>query len=710
MRGGFRAIWGLAAALVFLLVTEGLRAQWKAEGSGPFRYDDPQNWVDGVISDKITNDPGFEQTIEFTTDRKMPDGLLLRREAPPGGRVLALHFKGRNAADTVAESRTLTLGGPVTVDFGRTNDQTAFFGENDPINFGFEGKPAVFDLTTGNSHIQVRGVISGRGLIVRGGGPQRGGGGRLSLIGKQGIGGRVSLEGANLYLFGTASLADIESISLSGRSTLSLQGDEGGLMDVLPDGAPIVCSGETEIRLLGGKNALSESIGKVFFVQNGLELWASGQENAGAQLLLADLVRVSDGILIVGYEKPDAASRVKVQNDAPILNALVGGRGGEGSTTASILPWARGHGGGNLIATAGFLTYSRDLGFRELNKRDEYVGDPNASNPTNNVRISTETLNLLQPRRINSLYLDFADDGGQNTLDLSSNTLTVASGALSMAKVGQITNGMLTTGSALPLVITGPVYMNARLAGTGGLVYFGGRYPDLRLGSAENTLTGDYVITYGALRLGDTENIPDSVTVRLHGNAELVVDGSESITGLAGNGRVRMATRGRSILMLGRCEGFADHLIVGAGGELRPGDISKGRPGTGELTLWPEGDPNGKGGLEFEDGTLYIDLAGSSHDALIFGSEDKHANVEGGILRVNLLEGYRPKVGAKWEIIKGTAPAEGSGFEAIMDATGKGYRYAASPVGNNWVVEVIGVPDESPELGVMPSSSKNGSR
>ena len=67
-------------------------------------------------------------------------------------------------------------------------------------------------------------------------------------------------------------------------------------------------------------------------------------------------------------------------------------------------------------------------------------------------------------------------------------------------------------------------------------------------------------------------------------------------------------------------------------------------------------------------------------------------------------------MGAKWEIIKGTAPAEGSGFEAIMDATGKGYRYAASPVGNNWVVEVIGVPDESPELGVMPSSSKNGSR
>ena len=36
--------------------------------------------------------------------------------------------------------------------------------------------------------------------------------------------------------------------------------------------------------------------------------------------------------------------------------------------------------------------------------------------------------------------------------------------------------------------------MNANLAGTDGLIYFGGRYPELRLGSNENTLTGDYVV------------------------------------------------------------------------------------------------------------------------------------------------------------------------------------------------------------------------
>jgi len=65
-------------------------------------------------------------------------------------------------------------------------------------------------------------------------------------------------------------------------------------------------------------------------------------------------------------------------------------------------------------------------------------------------------------------------------------------------------------------------------------------------------------------------------------------------------------------------------------------------------------------------------------------------------LSVNLLDGYRPRVGAKWEIIKGTAPATGQGFESIQDATGKGYRYSAKPVGNNWVLEVVSAPTATP--------------
>ena len=268
----------------------------------------------------------------------------------------------------------------------------------------------------------------------------------------------------------------------------------------------------------------------------------------------------------------------------------------------------------------------------------------------------------------------------------------MTSGAISAASESYVSNGSITTGNNRPLIINGPIYMNASLEGTGGLIYFGGRFPDLRLGSTENTLTGDYVIVYGALRLGDAENIPDSVTVRLNRIAELVVDGSESISGLAGSGRVRFATQGRSVLMLGRCEGSANRVVVGQEGEIHPGDRAKGRPAPGTLFLWHPDDAKEYGSLDFEDGTLVVDLAQATHDAVVLESENKSANVVGGTLRVNLLGGYQPKLGTRWEIIKGTAPATGEGFETIADATGKGYKYSAKPDGNNWVLELIGKP------------------
>jgi hypothetical protein len=234
--------------------------------------------------------------------------------------------------------------------------------------------------------------------------------------------------------------------------------------------------------------------------------------------------------------------------------------------------------------------------------------------------------------------------------------------------------------------------LNARLEGTGGLIYFGGRYPELKLGGAENSLTGDYVVAYGAIRLGDSENIPDTVTVRLQKGTELVVDGVESLSGLAGNGRVRFATRGQSALVLGRSEGMANQLVVGQDGEIHPGDLSPQEPAAGSLLVWHPEDFKDAGSVEFQDGTLFIDLAAESNDALILDSDNKAANVNGGILSVNLLNGYKPKPGATWKIIIATAPATGQGFEQIEDATGQGYEYSAKPIGNNWVLELVAAP------------------
>ena len=685
------AIPRIAAVMVSLFLIENSRAQWTATGPGPFRYDDVANWEHGAINDQITNNPGAGQTIDFTSDRTMPNGLLIKQPLASSERHYSLMFRARDADDSTGGPRTLTLGGPIVVDFGNTGDLTTFFGDDAPLNLNFNNAPAVFEMLTGNSHAEIRGsILNARGLIVKGGG------GRVFLSGMDlNVTGHVSVERAWLGLNGGAALPEIKALLLSGRSTFSFQSDGENVIDRLPDSAPISCAGATEIRLTTGGNSLSEEVlGKVLLNEGCLELWASANESGSSVLTLAELVRRPETILIVGYETPEAASRVNVNNDKIVLDALVGGGGAEGSTTVSIIPWARGHGGGNLYSAAGFLTYSRGDGFRELAKDREYVQDPNAaSKPTDNVRIAAGEMTLSQSKTVNSLFFDPpADLQTKNGIDLGGNTITVTSGAISLTSEGDISGGTLTTGSNRPLIVSGPVFMNASLAGTGGLIYFGGRYPELRLGSNENTLTGDYVVVQGAIRLGDAENIPDSVTVRLQQDAELIVDGSESISGLAGTGRVRFATQGRSVLMLGRCEGSANRLVVGQQGEIHPGDVTKGQAGLGTLFIWHPDDSKEYGSLDFEDGALFIDLTEGSHDALVLDSETKCTNVVGGTLSVNLLNGYQPKLGAKWEIIKGTVPATGEGFENIKDATGKGYKYSAKPDGDNWVLELVGKP------------------
>ncbi len=130
------AIPRIAAVMVSLFLIEHSRAQWTATGPGPFRYDDVANWEGGAINDQITNDPGAEQTIDFTSDRTMPKGLLIKQPAS-NDRHYSLMFRARDADDSTGEPRTLTLGGPIVVDLGNTNDVTAFFGDDKPAQSRF---------------------------------------------------------------------------------------------------------------------------------------------------------------------------------------------------------------------------------------------------------------------------------------------------------------------------------------------------------------------------------------------------------------------------------------------------------------------------------------------------------------------------------------------------------------------------------------------
>ena len=96
----------------------------------------------------------------------MPHGLLINQPTASDGRHHDLSLRRGMRRIRAGEPRKLTLGGPIVVDFGNTNDITAFFADNIPIDFDFSGASAVFQMLTGNSHVEIRGsILNARGLL-----------------------------------------------------------------------------------------------------------------------------------------------------------------------------------------------------------------------------------------------------------------------------------------------------------------------------------------------------------------------------------------------------------------------------------------------------------------------------------------------------------------------------------------------------------------
>ncbi len=85
-----------------------------------------------------------------------------------------------------------------------------------PLNLDFGKAPAVFEVLSGNSHVEIKGsILNARGLTVRGKG------GRVLLSGTDlDVTGPASVESAWLGLIGKAALPGIKALSLSGRSTI----------------------------------------------------------------------------------------------------------------------------------------------------------------------------------------------------------------------------------------------------------------------------------------------------------------------------------------------------------------------------------------------------------------------------------------------------------------------------------------------------------
>ena len=661
-------------------------ASLRSEEPTPTPYEDPADWTTGLVNYQLLNNSSAPQYIGLTTDRTMARGLTITRR-PVADKNYAIFFRGRNAANSADEARTLTIEGPLSVDLGKPGATVFFAGT---VAFDFAGSPAVFDLRTSDSNLQIDGPISGASGLER-----RGESGRVHLLGatSDGVVGPLVVEAGWLCLHGKAALPKISTVTLTGgpRGLAVLNLDYGGEVasDRISDVAPISCRGGCVIVFNGNsEKPFTETLGHIALRDKGLLLEVKGGNVATPSMVtVAELLREPGTLLSVGGDKLGSAVLLRVAKDAPILAALKGGGGAAGSTTVSIVPWARGNGRGHIEDAYGFVTYARDTGFRELEPDKEYVQSLAEAKLNDNVRVVSVGSALTQDKTINALFLNQPQAIRRRSVDLGGKILTVTSGALSAEFETTVLSGELTSGGVQPLSFIGDYNLGVRLTGKGGAVFNG----KIRLINPANSLGGDYIVARGQLMVTDDESIPDGVTVRVHDGAELAIEGSESLKAVAGDGRVRPMVGGRSSVMLGFCLGAANQVVVGIGGEIRPGDVSA-KPAIGTLRLWAPNVDNRIGSLRVEDGTLAFDLAADGHDQLVLESDNKEAIVGGGTLQVNLLDGFAPELGTSWDIISTTAPARGRGFASIVDATGKGYTYSAAPIGNRWVLTVTSTP------------------
>lgn len=100
----------LTVAIVAAIVSSAAFADpesgWKQTGAGPYVYDDPANWVGGVVNGVFGSDLTLTaaQTITFTNDLSLAGGLSI---AYAGNYALTFQSNGTGA-------KTITLGGDIT--------------------------------------------------------------------------------------------------------------------------------------------------------------------------------------------------------------------------------------------------------------------------------------------------------------------------------------------------------------------------------------------------------------------------------------------------------------------------------------------------------------------------------------------------------------------------------------------------------------------
>ena len=188
---------------------------WKQTGAGTYVYDDPNNWVDGVVNGVFGSDLTLtaEQTITFTNDLFLADGLSI---AYAGNYPLTFRSNGTGV-------KTITLGGDIKEALQGNASAVVTIG-------GADDNALILDLDGENRTITAAatvGDIGKSGILSI---PAKIQNGALTVNGTK----TLKLAGANIYAGGT-TIADSTYVYVNSETAF-------GTGDVSINGAMSFCT------------------------------------------------------------------------------------------------------------------------------------------------------------------------------------------------------------------------------------------------------------------------------------------------------------------------------------------------------------------------------------------------------------------------------------------------------------------------------------
>jgi autotransporter-associated beta strand protein len=533
-----RSLYVVAALLSLPVLALAQTTGFNQTGAGPFDYNNPANWVGGIINGAwdVSLTTTATQTATFGTNATLSTNLNF---GYTGNFDLTLRSDG-----TV--DRTITLGGDIIV--APVGNRTINFGSttaNEGLNVNLGGN-RTFTVASAKT-LNFLNTISGGDLTISGTSP--------------------TTSGGTMKFSRTSGNAATANITVANNATLQIDNSTNGNIGAIRAQSVTLTSGG-KLSVRGNNTNTTETItGALITDGAGARLKSSSNNyqnvsvdagSAHTLLSIGSLQRTNHGTLLVRGDNlgtntiastTAGSSNIQITGSAP---TLVGGGGAAGTTTISITPWLV---GGTSLSDNGstFVTYTAANGLRPLDLTTEFASGF-GGNAANNVRITATTDTAINSdTTINSLIL--AGSGGSLS---GTGTLTVTSGAILMTRTTGASSNInvnLNFGSAEGIIgyIRGDV-INGAIAGTGGLTIHGNRSDEpLQLLNGNSTYTGDTTILANAqVTAGFLPHADRTGNVYVYGNLQLHTGGyTGTINGLNGNGIVSYGNSVTSSLSVG---------------------------------------------------------------------------------------------------------------------------------------------------------------